>query len=82
MSRIPFLTRVRARKHAAFEFAFGLEPIIQLTAWLFAALEIDFVGAKSDFLVTRRVPYRSFSRLRRLGGGSMGPCSSISLWFR
>ena len=82
MSRIPFLTRVRERKHPAFEFAFGLEPIIQLTAWLFAALEIDFVGAKSDLLFTRRVPYRSFSRLRRLGGGSMGPCSSISLWFR
>ncbi len=40
--RIPCLARLLAPKHAAFEFAFGLEPIVQLTAWLFAALKIDF----------------------------------------
>jgi hypothetical protein len=55
MSRIRFLARLRAPKHSAFEFALGLEPIVQLTAWLFAAFEVDFVCATSDFLVTRRV---------------------------
>ncbi len=53
MSRIPFLARLRAPKHPAFEFALRLEPIVQLTAWLFAAFEVDFVCATSDFLVTR-----------------------------
>ena len=80
--RIRFLARLRVPKRPTFEFAFGLEPIVQLTAWLFAAFEIDFVCATSDVLVTRRVPCRSLSRLRRLGGGRLGPCTSISLWFR
>jgi hypothetical protein len=53
MSRIPFLTCLLAPKHAAFEFAFGLEPIVQLKAWLFAAFKTDFVCATSDLLVTR-----------------------------
>ncbi len=53
MSRIPFLARLRAPKHPAFEFALRSEPIVQLTAWLFAAFEVDFVCATSDFLVTR-----------------------------
>jgi hypothetical protein len=79
MSRIPFLTRLLAPKHPAFEFALGLEPIVQLTAWLFAALKIDFVCATSDFLATRRVPDRNLSRL---GLGCYGLCTSISLWFR
>jgi hypothetical protein len=59
MSRIPLLARLRAAKHPAFafEFAFRLEPIVQLTAWLFAAFEINFVCATPDFLITRRVPY-------------------------
>ncbi len=57
MSRIPLLARLRARECPALEFAFGLEPIVQITAWLFAAFEIDFVGATSDFFVTRGVPY-------------------------
>jgi hypothetical protein len=57
MSRIPLLARLRARECPAFELAFGLEPIVQITAWLFAAFEIDFVGATSDFFVTRGVPY-------------------------
>jgi len=56
MSRISFLARLRAAKYPAFEFAFRLEPIVQITAWLFAAFEVDFVCATSDFLVTRRVP--------------------------
>jgi len=34
MSRIRFLARLRVPKHPTFEFAFGLEPIVQLTAWL------------------------------------------------
>ena len=57
MSRIPFLARLRAPKHSAFEFAFRLEPIVQVKAWLFAAFEINFVCATSDFLVTRGVPH-------------------------
>jgi hypothetical protein len=57
MSRISLLARLRAPKHPAFEFAFRLEPIVQLTAWLFAAFEIDFVCPTSDLLATRRVPY-------------------------
>jgi hypothetical protein len=55
----PYLARLRARKRPTFEFAFGLEPIVQLTAWLFAAFKIDFVCATSDVLVTRRVPHPS-----------------------
>src|SRR5712664_4171568 len=80
--QIPFLARLRAAKHAAFEFAFGLEPIVQIMAWLFAAFAIDFVCSTPDFLVARRALYRRFSRLRRLGGGSAGPCSCLSLWFQ
>src|SRR2546425_10914489 len=61
----------RLRKPTTFELAFGLEPIVQLTPRLFAAFEIDFVCAKSDFLVTRRVPNRGVARLS-LGGGRTG----------
>src|SRR5258706_2737289 len=78
---IPCLARLLAPQHAAFEFALGLEPIVQLSARFFAAFKIDFVCATSDFLVTRRVPYRNLPR-RRLGGGCFGLCASISLWFR
>jgi hypothetical protein len=49
------LARLSAAKHAAFEFR--LEPIVQLTAWLFAAFEIDFVCATSDFLGPHSVPH-------------------------
>jgi hypothetical protein len=55
------------RKYRTFEFAFGLEPIVQLTAWLFAAFEIDLVCATSHVLVTLPVLHRNLSRLRRLG---------------
>ncbi len=51
MSRIPLLARLRARECPAFEFAFGLEPIVPITAWLFAEFEMDFEGATSDFVV-------------------------------
>src|SRR2546427_10381885 len=64
----------RLRKPTTFEFAFGLEPIVQLTPWLFAAFEIDFVCATSDFLVTRRVPYQNLSPLR-LAIGCVGLCA-------
>jgi hypothetical protein len=53
---ILYLAGLGARKCAAFEFALGLEPIVQVTARLLAAFEIDFVGAKPDCLVRRRVP--------------------------
>jgi len=56
MSRISFLACLRAAKHPAFEFAFRLEPIVQIAARLFAAFEMDFVCSTSDFLITRRVP--------------------------
>ena len=52
----PLLARLRAPKHSVFEFAFRLEPIVQITTWLFAAFEINLVGATSDLLVRRRVP--------------------------
>jgi hypothetical protein len=51
-----YLARLGARKRSALEFAFGLEPIVQITAWLLAAFEIDFVGAKSDCLLRHSVP--------------------------
>src|SRR6266403_5345838 len=53
----------RLRKPTTFEFAFGLEPIVQLTPRLFAAFEIDFVCATSDFLVTRRALAKSLPSL-------------------
>src|ERR1700730_16673708 len=77
-----FLAGLRARKHSTFEFPFGLEPIVQVTAWLLAAFEIDFVGATPDILFTRRVPYRRSSGLHRLRGSNLLRCASISLWFR
>jgi hypothetical protein len=50
--RIDSSARLRAAKDPAFEFAFRLEPIVQIAAWLLAAFEVDFVCATSDFLVT------------------------------
>lgn len=47
-----------------FELVFGLEPIIQFTARLPAAFEVDFICAAPDLLVTRRVRCR---QLRSLG---------------
>lgn len=65
------------------EFAFGLEPIVQLTAFLLAAFERDFVCAASDFLVTRRVPYRTLSSSFSAGGfNCMELCTAVSRWFR
>jgi hypothetical protein len=42
------------------EFTFGLEPILQIMAGLFTALEIKFVCATSDFLLACRVHFRTF----------------------
>jgi hypothetical protein len=81
--RIPVLTRLRAPKHPAFEFTFGLEPIVQFTAVLFAAFQIDFVCATSYFLVTRRVPYGTLSSpFSARGFYYLGLCTAVSLWFR
>src|SRR5229473_5047172 len=44
----------------ACEFTFGLEPILQITAGLFTAFEINFVCATLDFLLTCRGHYRTF----------------------
>src|SRR5260370_31368545 len=65
----PFLTRLLAPKSTEFEFAFGLEPVVQMTAWLFAAFKIYLVCATSDFLVapsSRPEPLRSRPGLLRL----------------
>ena len=77
---IRLLICLLARIHSLFEFAFGLEPILQLTAWLFAAFKIDFVCATPDFLLRRGIPYLYLCR-RRPGGGCLGLCPSNSLWF-
>jgi hypothetical protein len=62
-----FRCRLLSSKHPVFEFTFGLEPIVQLTTLLFAAVKIDFVCATPDFLVRRRVPYVKLPH-RRLSG--------------
>ena len=54
--RISCLARLSAAKQAAFQFVFRLEPIVHVKAWLFAAFEIDFVYATSDFLGTLAFP--------------------------
>jgi hypothetical protein len=48
------------RDLVACEFTFGLEPILQITAGFFTALEINFVCATLDFLLTCRVHYGRF----------------------
>ena len=58
------LARLPAPKHPAFEFAFHWEPILQITAWLWALFKTDFVCTQSDFVITRRVPYGNLFRLR------------------
>src|SRR5260370_39662871 len=45
------LSRVRAPKHSTFEFAFRLEPIVQVTARLFSAFEIDFEARRKSRLL-------------------------------
>jgi hypothetical protein len=35
------------------QFTFGLEPVIQIAARLFAAFKVNFVCAASDFLLSR-----------------------------
>src|SRR5205807_26385 len=54
-----------------------LEPIVRLTALLFAALKINLVRATCDFPVRCRVPDRNLQR-RRLFGGCFGLCTFIS----
>jgi len=45
------------RESVNFKFAFGLEPIVQVTGPAFTAFEINPQCAKSNFLVTRHVPH-------------------------
>src|SRR4029077_5373335 len=52
-----FLAHLRAGERFTFKFAFGLEPIVQLTGRLFTPFEMNFLCAKSNFLVTRHVPH-------------------------
>lgn len=58
--RITCLARLLASKHPAFEFTFGLEPIVQLTALLFAAFEIlmldgDTPGRHAGAIIAARL---------------------------
>ena len=50
---------MRAPKHSRFEFAFRLEPIVQVKSRLLSA----FAQATSDFLNLRGVVYLDLSRL-------------------
>jgi hypothetical protein len=52
MAQFPYLARLRALQPPTFEFALGLEPIVQLKFWPFTAFEINFGGAKPEFFVT------------------------------
>jgi len=75
----PLLTCLHTPEHPGFELLFGLEPVVQVTAWLFATFEIDFVCATSDLLVRRRVPFRNPSCVSL---GCFGLYISVSLLFR
>jgi hypothetical protein len=63
------LILVHPRKRQTFQFMFGLKPIVEFTARLFAALKIDFVCATSDIFFKRCVSPRNLSRFRLLGAG-------------
>jgi hypothetical protein len=52
---IRFLARLRKRQ--TYQFACGSEPIVQVTARLFAAFEVDFTCATSDCFLARRFTY-------------------------
>jgi hypothetical protein len=56
MPRIPFLAHLCTQNQPVFQFVLGLQPIVQLTPWLFATFKIDFIRPPPDFLFTRRVP--------------------------
>jgi hypothetical protein len=75
MSRINFLARLRAAKRPTCEFAFPLEPIVEITAWLFAAFEIDFVCAM-DCLVASFDLYRITDASSKFSRGLRG-CSLL-----
>jgi hypothetical protein len=51
--RVPFLYPQLAPEFPALQFTFGLEPVIQIAARLYAAFEVNFVCASSDFLLGR-----------------------------
>ena len=70
-----FLTCVHSLNPSVSEFAFGLEPIVQLAPWLSTTLKIYFMRAKSDFLVTRGVPRNPSS----FGLANFGPGTFICL---
>jgi hypothetical protein len=55
-SQAIFLNRLIAPGLCALQFAFGLEPIIQIASRLFATFQIDFVRAVSNFLVGHWIP--------------------------
>src|ERR1700727_1709055 len=63
------------------EFTFGLEPILQIVAGLFTALEIKFVCATSDSLLAFRVDHRTFFSCDLLGR-LLGFYTATCLWFR
>jgi hypothetical protein len=65
MSRAVFFScRCSYKERRTFEFAFGLEPILKLTPWQAAALQIDFVSATPDVVVIYCVVCRSIFCVR------------------
>jgi hypothetical protein len=73
MSRMLFLNRLFATEVPALQFAFGLEPILQIAARLFATFQINFVCAASDF--------RFGHWIHNLSGSYFGFCVCVSRCF-
>ena len=69
--RTLLLDPLSATKQPVGKFEFGLKPVVQLTAWLLAAFEIDLVRANPDLLLTRLFYYRSHC----LSGGRVTFCT-------
>jgi hypothetical protein len=51
-----FLNRLLAPQVCSLQFAFGLQPIIQIAAGLLATFQIDLVGGTSDLLFGHWTP--------------------------
>jgi len=51
-----FLSRLLASDACSSQFAFGVEPIIQIAARLFATFQINFVCALSNFPFGHWIP--------------------------
>jgi hypothetical protein len=82
MSRPVFFScRGYHKERRTFEFAFGLEPILKLTPWQAAALQINFVSAAPDLVVIWCVVCSGIFCVR-LNGACVKLQSLISLAFQ